>query len=124
MNEIYWLTCLDDVKVFIAFIIAICVIGLAFAIATMFYNMYQDYDSEIKQYNIGKCWTKRLGIIAMILGMITCFIPNTKEAYQIIGIGSTIEYLKENDAAKQLPDKCIQALDLYIEKCIDENSEK
>ena len=116
MNEIYWLTRLDDVKVFIAFIIAICVIGLAFAIATMIYNMDQDYDREIKQYNIGKCWTKRLGIIAIILGMITCFVPNTKEAYMIYGLGSTIDYIQSNETAKQLPDKCIMALDKYLEE--------
>lgn len=33
--------------------------------------------------------------------------------YRIIGIGETINYLRQNEASKELPDKCIKALDLF-----------
>ena len=48
-----------------------------------------------------------------LLGVL--FTPTTKEMYLIYGLGGTIDYIKSNDKAKQLPDKCIDALDKYIE---------
>lgn len=54
-----------------------------------------------------------MGLIA-ILGVI--FVPTTKDALMIYGVGSTLEYLKQNETAKELPDKCIDALDAWIEE--------
>lgn len=53
-----------------------------------------------------------MGLIA-ILGVI--FVPTTKDALMIYGVGSTLEYIKQNETAKELPDKCIEVLDAYIE---------
>ena len=53
-----------------------------------------------------------------ILGVV--FIPDTKEAYVIYGVGNTIDYLKNNETAKQLPDKAIQALDKWADKFLTE----
>ena len=33
------------------------------------------------------------------------------DALLIYGVGGTIDYVKSNKTAKQLPDKCIKALD-------------
>ena len=41
--------------------------------------------------------------------------PNTKEAMLIFGIGTTIDYVKQNDTLKQIPDKCINALDAWVD---------
>lgn len=46
-----------------------------------------------------------------------------KEAFMIWGLGGTIDYIKSNDTAKQLPDKCIEALDKWVET-LNENKEK
>ena len=42
------------------------------------------------------------------------FTPKTSEAYKIIGIGMTFDYLKNNEKVKELPDKAIDALDRWI----------
>ena len=47
---------------------------------------------------------------------VKAFVPSTKEALMIFGVGSTIEYLKSNEKAMQLPDKCIDALDAWVEE--------
>jgi hypothetical protein len=52
----------------------------------------------------------------MITLTIKAFVPSTKEALMIYGVGSTIEYLKSNEKAMKLPDKCIDALDAWIEE--------
>lgn len=121
MNEIYWLTRLDDVKTLIGFIIGFSIVALIFGVGNMIYNFDRYYDDEKIKYHMGKKVTIISLIITFVFSISTCFIPNTKEAYQIIGIGKTIEYLKENETAKQLPDKCIQALDKYLTEINDRN---
>jgi hypothetical protein len=46
--------------------------------------------------------------------MMCMFIPSEKQMYAIIGIGGTLEYLQNNDKAKHLPDKVIDAIDNYL----------
>lgn len=54
----------------------------------------------------------------------TIFVPTTKEALMIYGIGGTIDYLKENPTAKQLPDKCVNALDKWADSWVNEEDPK
>lgn len=116
MSEIYWLTRLDDVSVFIGFLIIFAVIGLTIGIAYMITNSDRDYEREKRDFKIGKKLAKICGSIALVLGLLACFIPNTKDAYMIYGLGGTIDYIKSNEITKQLPDKCIQALDKYLDE--------
>lgn len=34
----------------------------------------------------------------------------------IYGVGGTIDYIKENPASKQLPDKCVKILDKWVDE--------
>lgn len=120
MNEIYWLTRLDDVKILIGFIIGFAVTMLIFGISTMGFNFDRYYDDEKLKYNMGKKITIINSIIVIVFSIGTCFIPNTNEAYMIYGLGGTIDYVKSNEIAKQLPDKCIIALDKYLEEINNE----
>lgn len=61
-----------------------------------------------------------LGTISLIGGV---FVPTEKELYAIYGIGGTIDYIKDNDTAKQLPDKVINVLDAWVDKQLEENKE-
>ena len=47
----------------------------------------------------------------------------TNEALMIYGIGGTIDYIKSNETAKQLPDKCIKALDKWADNLNEEKQE-
>ena len=51
------------------------------------------------------------------------FIPTTKEAVIIYGVGNTIDYLKSNKTAGKLPDKALKVLDLYLDKELKEESD-
>ena len=75
-----------------------------------------------KQINLKKLALKLLkaSIIFLILIVVT---PTTKEAYTIYGVGGTLDYLQSNEKAKQLPDKCIEALDLWVENLKSEESD-
>lgn len=39
----------------------------------------------------------------------------------IYGVGSTIDYIKENPIAKQLPDKCFKIINKWADKQLKEN---
>ena len=116
MNEIYWLTRLDDVKTLVGFIIAFAVFALIFAIGTTLANFDRHYDDEKLKYRMGKKIAIICSIVVFVFSIGTCFIPTTGEAYMIYGLGGTIDYVKSNEVAKQLPDKCIIALDKYLEE--------
>lgn len=52
------------------------------------------------------------------------FIPTTNEALLIYGVGGTIDYIKSNSTAKQLPDKCVKALDKYLDNLTKEEEKQ
>ena len=47
--------------------------------------------------------------------MCKIFIPTSKEAMLILGVGGTIDYIKKNETIQQIPDKCINALDAWVD---------
>ena len=61
-------------------------------------------------------------ITILIIGVLGCtFIPTRNDLLMIYGLGGTIDYVKSNDAAKQLPDKCVEALDAWVESLNKDN---
>lgn len=58
---------------------------------------------------------KRSGIVLAIslMGVIVC--PSKEDMLLIYGIGTTLDYIQENETAKQLPDKCIEAINIWVE---------
>ena len=124
MNEIYWITRLDAICC-----ILICIsVSSSFVLLVSFYlalssrddaETYKEYSGCWDRYMRGyKKWmrnAKRCAVIFFVSVFINIFIPNTNEALLIYGVGGTIDYIKSNDTAKQLPDKCIKALDKYLD---------
>ena len=87
------------------------------SLAYMF-NDYMDYEADNKALH--RKVLKRAWIISPIFVFFGLFIPSKKELYTIYGVGTTIDYLKENPTAQQLPDKCIKALDVWLNEQIEE----
>lgn len=124
MNEIYWITRLDAINnLSIAFIVVGVIISAILTILHRFAvsNGEGKAVKDIKPYRISS-------YIVLIIGVLmNTFIPNTKEATMIWCVGGTIDYIKSNDTATQLPDKCIQALDKFVDEYIlneENNKEK
>lgn len=65
-------------------------------------------------------WTSSILVISVIG---TTFIPTTKEALFIYGVGNTVDFIKSNPTAKQLPDKCVKALDRWVDSLNDNTEE-
>ena len=43
------------------------------------------------------------------------FIPSEKQLYTIYGMGTVIDYAKESNEVKKLPDNTVKALNVYLE---------
>jgi len=128
MNEFYWITRLDSIDtlltVFGVIAVIILIIGLiAFGVT------YDDDNFDLDDEGVQKMrkYFKRMIIISLIVfisvSTINTFIPSTKDAYIIYGMGGTFDYLKTNETAKQLPDKVVMAIDSYLDSKIEEQTD-
>lgn len=110
MNEMYWITRCDG-------LLAVVIIPTVILLVAAFVHFCLSCDGSFED-NERKVFRKRtvvFGGIGMFLFLVQAFIPTTNQAIIIYGVGGTIDYIKSNDTAKQLPDKVIIALDKYLE---------
>lgn len=123
MNELYWLTRLDAAN---TILLISLIIGCTVAVVSTFVllDMRSDYGSEEDDDNYILCKKvlKTSSIVSSIICLLYIFIPTQKQALIIWGLGGTIDYIKSNDTAKQIPDKCINALDKFIDEYVNEDN--
>ena len=133
MNEIYWitrLTCICDLLKYVSVISFLISATMAiFAMCNKFEaNDYEEggkyYNYYIQRFKMFLSYFKRFIFVTIIAGLINFFIPTTNEALMIYGVGGTIDYVKSNETAKQLPDKYIKALNKWAENLTKEENQK
>ena len=133
MNEIYWITRLDIICLFLTLIAVFSVI----ATVVLFFiglikrsesDIYpkgsQTFEQHIETSKMCLYSAKRCAVVFCVSVFMNTFIPTTNEALLIYGVGGTIDYIKSNDTAKQLPDKCVKALDKYLDNLTKEENKK
>jgi uncharacterized membrane protein len=129
MSELYWITRLDAICIALGLTIFMLLLAIAF-FAMQYYDLREDYIRNYTKKDVTseiQNIVKRIGkivLVVVILVIFEVFIPTTKQALVIYGIGGTIDYIKSNDTANQLPDKVISALDKYLDTLNEENDEK
>lgn len=114
MNEIYWITRLDAIQTLA--IIAVFILGVFTCLHIIIWVIEDDEENKPKLKNIILKFAAYISIPIFLL----VFIPSKRDMLMIIGIGGTIEYLKSNDTAKELPDKVIMAIDKFLDDTIEE----
>lgn len=133
MNEIYWFTRLDSICNFLTAVTVVSFLISAFVVVFVVCNRIEASDYKkgsenwnyyMQRFKIFLCCFKRFIFVAIVAGFINLFIPTTNQALLIYGLGGTIDYIKSNDTAKQLPDKCIKALDKWVENLNEDNKQK
>ncbi len=125
METIYWIQRLGALNNLCTGVLVFCFIAI---IALLIYrNVELDSDYPSDKTKIAGVWknVRIIAITATVCALGCVFIPTTKEMYLIYGVGGTIDNLKENETAKQLPDKVVMALDKWVDSQIeDENKDK
>ena len=121
MAEIYWLQRIGALSDLfnVMWIFVTVIVGFFLIISPMAIDI-------IKENNVtdqAKKVAKMLAVM-FIVGVVGSIItPSTKEMYAIYGLGGTIDYIKSNDKAKQLPDKCVDALTRYVDSIKKDNKD-
>ena len=132
MEEIYWITRLDAICNFLTTIATLCFIISVVIGAYAMYNRFaaddyeeggEHYNCHMQRFKIFLSYFKRSIIVTLVLTVINIFIPTKNEALLIYGVGGTIDYIKLNETAKQLPDKYIKALDKWADNLNEEKQE-
>ena len=122
MNEIYWITRLDAICKFLT-ATAIVSFLIAMTLIVFVCNRYE-MDDESWDYKKYLKYSTVCILVTIVSCVINVFIPTTNQALFIYGVGGTIDYIKSNDTAKQLPDKCVKALDKYLDNLTKEENQK
>lgn len=124
MSELYWITRLDAINAVLIVLTVLGIFGLIAYIATYFCMKFNPIDEHSNSYEI-TCYKQNLAgnriskwfAIGLIVGVLGCiFVPTTRQALIIYGVGGTIDYVKSNETAKKLPDKVVKALDKYLDE--------
>ena len=122
MIEIYWIEMLDGINFLLILTGVIILIVAAIMIATSFGG--EDYDEKYEDDLLLRKNGIKLLFLSLILFIICVLTPNTKQAYRIYGISATINYLEDNEEAKQLPDKGVKVLNKWADDYLEEDSIK
>lgn len=116
MNEVYWITRLDAFRGMSVGILVIAGILLIFAFG-LWMATTEDSLKQAKKLLLWAIPSALLGTAVLV------FVPTTNEALAIYGVGGTIDYIKSNDKAQQLPDKVVDALDRYVDAIAPEKKD-
>ncbi len=116
MSTLYWINVLGSLNDVCMIIFEISVLfGITFFLVTIFHK------DDIKE-DLSKVGYKRFVkvrntnyIVLIISTLVLVFLPTKNQLYIIYGVGGTIDYLKDNPTDKELPDKCIKALDIWVD---------
>lgn len=132
MNEIYWITRLDAICNFLTAITVVSFLISAFTVVFVVCNRIEannykegseKWNYYMQRFKIFLSYFKRFIFVAIVSCFINLFMPTTNQALLIYGVGGTIDYIKSNDTAKQLPDKCVKALDKYLDNLTKEEKQ-
>lgn len=120
MKELYFLTILDGVNNFLS-----TATGIGLAVGTVlvvFYALLRLIE-KLDMPSI-KNWGIVLLSFGASFGLINVFIPTTEQATMIYGVGTVVDYVQNNEDIQKLPDKCVKALDLWVDQYLEEQQKK
>lgn len=117
MSEIYWITVLGNLQT-VAFITFAIATGIAIICACILIAVIAIYDADeidtITERKIKKI-TVSSSIVGFIMLMVAIFIPSKQDMYLIYGAGNVIDYCQDNPKVKELPDKAVEALNIWLD---------
>lgn len=121
MNSYWLLYFIEQADNFIALLsIILIIVSILFIVFLIVASIARDE----KEKELAKKHLKKITPILAVLILSVTLLPSTKSCYRIIGLGTVLEYAKENKDLKDIPDKTIKIINNYLDKIIEENANK
>ena len=130
MSELYWIMVLDNLC-FVA--CTVMVVGGLVSLAAWIISAIcwseadgkeDEYDPDWRSYKKAKNVATKSFTACIIATAIAMFTPSKEQMYMIVGVGTAIDYVQQNEKAKQLPDKCIDALSRWVDSLNEGSKEE
>lgn len=112
MSELYWLTRLDSLHNWLSGLVFIGIILLVIDVIYIFVD--REFSDQINFKRFKKILISGI-VIILIATLLKTFIPTTNDAFLIYGVGGTLDYLQNDSVAMQIPSKCIEAADKWLD---------
>lgn len=118
MKELYWISVIGSLDIWVATIAALGCIFTGVLIVLFIIASNDEY-SDMKPEKM-KSYAITSSIVFGIMILVSILLPSKDEMYVIYGVGTVIDYVRENPEAQKLPDKTIKFLnavaDDYLSK--------
>lgn len=128
MFEIYWLTRVDTLNTLFGWMIAVPVV-----VGIIMFIVFLISMEDIRKEEVDENWLsfkkyckkfRNVLLPVFIVGILgTGFCPTKNDMLLIYGVGGSIDYLRNNPTAQKLPDKCIEALDAWVDELFPEKKD-
>ena len=121
MLEVYLITRLTALNGF--FFAVAMITGIIAIICVIIYGMHSiDEYIRCKETQVTlKKWIRNCTITCVASTLFNIFTPTTKDAMLIYGVGTTVDFLQENENVQQLPDKCVKALNDWVDSLVEDD---
>lgn len=116
MSEIYWISRLDAILTVLGIV---CTIS-AIVLICMGILSYIDCEDDLMPKEVKSKAVRRSWLILIIVVPILTFVPSSKQVVEIWGIGQILDYVQDNEAFQQLPDKCVKALEAWVDSLAED----
>lgn len=114
MVEIYWLQRLGNIGFCFNIGFWFCIV-IAFVIAfvIVLWCLTEGFETFRDKHLFH--WLKKFAIVFAFFTAGSIIIPTQHDLMVMYGLGGTIDYIKSNEKAKELPDKVVNALTQYFD---------
>jgi len=119
MKNLYWFSVLDGFKCVSITAMIILIVTVVVLLITYIVMVAENENDSIRT-KIGKMTFKMFAALC-VTSLFVIFVPSKEDMYVIYGVGKTLDYLKENPDAKNLPDKTVEFLNVVMDEYIDEH---
>lgn len=114
MWEVYLISRLDGIVkaswiLFVVFLIILVCVIVAYIMEN---DDYEPCEESLRLLLKAKNISLSFIIPCFLIGL---FLPNKNDALAIMGVGTVVDYVQDNKTLQEIPDKCVQALDIWLD---------
>ena len=115
--SLYWFYVIGNLSCCVCILFWVSLVPLG----VLCYNiLFADYYGEEEKEGRHKNWCKGIAIFSSMMLIASIFAISSEDLMKIYVVDNTVEYIGNNDKARELPDKVIECCDKLMNEYLDE----